>query len=239
MRTSLIAKLIGCLFLFPLSINSACSKNIDNVFLSTQLEESLNQKKYDLMKDLFLKKSFNNFNKQYLDFKKNYKDPKWSIKAIKSLPNEIFLDVRITSSIEINEQVYNLNSKQYMKIETFKNKIKSYKVMNEESILNSHKSPLIIKIISPDKVRTGERYEINLIVEKPLDDSLIASGMIIINNNENVKISNNQFGIKPTQSGGLFKYIQAPLSPGFQTISAIITHPKGIYSITKKIEVGS
>ena len=88
-------------------------------------------------------------------------------------------------------------------------------------------------------MRTGERYEINLIVEKPLDDSLIASGMIIINNNKNVKISNNQFGIKPTQSGGLFKYIQAPLSPGFQTISAIITHPKGIYSITKKIEVGS
>ena len=63
--------------------------------------------------------------------------------------------------------------------------------------------------------------------------------MIVIKNNENVKITHNKFGIKPNQSGGLFKYIQAPLSPGFQTISAIITHPKGIYSITKKIEVGS
>ena len=52
------------------------------------------------------------------------------------------------------------------------------------------------------------------------------------------KISNDIFGIKPNQSGGLFKYIQAPLNPGSQTISAIITHPKGIYVITKTIKVG-
>ena len=62
--------------------------------------------------------------------------------------------------------------------------------------------------------------------------------MIVLKNNENINISNDPFGIKPNQSGGLFKYIQAPLEPGFQTISAIITHPEGIYSITKKIKVG-
>ena len=75
----------------------------------------------------------------------------------------------------------------------------------------------------------------NLIVEKPLDHSLIASGMIVLTNNDNIKISNDRFEIIPNQSGGLFKYIQAPLEPGFQTISAIITHPEGIYTITKKI----
>ena len=62
--------------------------------------------------------------------------------------------------------------------------------------------------------------------------------MIVLKNNEKMILSNDLFGIKPTQSGGLFKYIQAPLKPGSQTISAIITHPKGIYSITKKIKVG-
>jgi len=71
-----------------------------------------------------------------------------------------------------------------------------------------------------------------------LDDSLIASGMIVLKNKENMIISNDHFGIKPNQSGGLFKYIQAPLKPCSQTISAIITHPDGIYSITKKIKVG-
>ena len=234
----MISKLIGFLFLYSLSINSTLSKNIEHKFLSTQLEENLNKKNNDLLKDLFVEKSFKQFDQKFIDFRKKYKDTKWSIKTIKNHPEKKILYVKITASREIGDQIYNLNSKQTVQIETYKNKIKSYQVINEESILKSQKSPLVVKVISPDKVLTGERYEMNLIIEKPLDNSLIASGMIVLKNNENIKISNNQFGIKPNQSGGLFKYIQAPLEPGFQTISAIITHPEGIYSITKKINVG-
>ena len=237
MQNSLIFKFIVFLFLCPITINSALSKNIDNNLLRNQLEEIINERKDSLLKDLFLQKSFKKFDKQYIDFRKKYKDAQWSIKIISNDKNTTFLDIKIKSKREIDDQIYNLNSKQIVKIVTYQNKIKSYQVINEESILNTENSPLVIKIISPDKVLTGERYEMNLIIEKPLDKSLIASGMIIIENNENRKISNDEFGIKPNQSGGLFKYIQAPLEPGFQTISAIITHPKGIYSITKKIKV--
>jgi len=217
-------------------MNSASSQNIDNQLLTNQLEESLNKKNNILLKDLFLDKSFKEFNKKYIAFKKNYQDAKWSIKTIRNHPNKTFLDIEITSTRKINDQIYNLNSKQTVKLETLKNKIKSYKVINEESILNSDKSPLVVKVNSPAKVLTGERYEVDLIIEKPLDNSLVASGLIVIENNDN--ISNDQFGIKPNQSGGLFKYIQAPLEPGSQTFSAIITHPEGIYMITKKIKVG-
>jgi hypothetical protein len=237
-RNSLIAKSIAFLLLYPISINSAFSQNIDNHLLSYQLEEVLNNQNDDLLKDLFLDKSLKKFNKQYLLFRKKYKDAQWSIRAIKNYQGITFLDVKITSTRKIGDQIYNLNSKQTVKIVTFQNKIKSYKIINEESILNSQKSPLIVKIISPNKVLTGEKYELNFIIEKPLDNSLIATGIIVLENNENIKISNDQFRIKPNQSGGLFKYIQAPLEPGFQTISAIITHPEGIYSITKKIKVG-
>ncbi len=237
MRNSLIVKLIGFFLLYPVSVNSALSQTISNPVLGNQLEAMLNEQKHDLLKDLFLKKSFKEFNKQYLNFRNKYKNTQWSIQAISNHQDKILLDVQITSTREIGDQIYNLNSTQIVKIETLENKIKSYQVINEESILNSQKSPLILKIISPDKVLTGEKYEINLIIEKPLDKSLIASGMIVLENNRNAKISNDHFGIKPNQSGGLFKYIQAPLKPGFQTISAIIMHPEGIYLITKKIKV--
>ena len=237
MQNSLIIKFISFLLLCPLSINSALSENIDNNLFSNQLEIILNKKKHDLLKDIFLEKSFKKFKKEYVDFKRKYKDAKWTIKTISNDPDKIFLDVKITAKREIGDQIYNLNSKQIIKIETYKNKIKSYNIINEESILNTQNSPLVVAINNPDKVRTGEKYEMNLIIEKPLDHSFIASGMIIIKNNTNGKISNDVFRVKPNQSGGLFKYIQAPLEPGSQTISAIIMHPEGIYSITKKIKV--
>ena len=215
-------------------INSVLSKNIDNQLLINQLEGLLNQRNDDLLKELFLQKSFNQFNNQYIAFKKKYKDAKWSIQQVNHGQNNSLLDIRIISTRKINDQIYNLSTKQSVQIETYKNKIKGYEIIDEESILNSQNSPLIVKIVSPEKVLTGEKYEINLIIETPLDNSLTASGMIVLKNEDNKKISNDIFGIKPNQSGGLFKYIQAPLKPGSQTISAIITHPEGIYSITKK-----
>ncbi len=219
-------------------INSALSKNIDNQLLINQLEGFLNQRKDNLLKELFLQKSFNQFNKEYLTFRKKYRDAKWSIQSVKNDQNKSWLDIKIISTREINDQIYNLKTKQTVKIETYKSKIKGYEVIDEESILNSQNSPLIIKIVSPRKVLTGEKYEMNLIIENPLDNSLTASGMIVLKNEDNKQISNDIFGIKPNQSGGLFKYIQAPLEPGYQNISAIIAHPKGIYLITKKIKVG-
>ena len=238
MRHSLIAKLVGLLLLYPLLPSPGLSKNLDNQSLGNQLEEFLNQNEYDLLKNLFLQKSLKKFDKQYLDYTKKYKDSKWSINTINNDHNKTLLDIRVTSIRKISNQIYNINSKQIIEIETFKNKIKSYKILNSESTLNSQNSPLVVKIISPEKVLTGERYEINLIIEKPLDNSFIASGMIVLKNKDKINLSSYKFGIKPNQSGGLFKYIQAPLDPGFQTISAIITHPEGIYSITKRIKVG-
>ena len=41
----------------------------------------------------------------------------------------------------------------------------------------------------------------------------------------------------PLGSGGLFKSVQAPLTPGKQILVALITHPKGIISITKIVQV--
>ena len=119
MKHSLISKLIGFLILCPVMVNSAISKNIDNQLFSNQLEEILNQRKDHLLKNLFLQKSFSKFNKQYLAFKNKYKDSKWSIKMISNDQHKSLLDVNINSTRTINDQIYNLQSKQTVKIETF------------------------------------------------------------------------------------------------------------------------
>ena len=220
-------------------INSAWSQNTNPNLLSNRLEEILNLRNNKSIKNIFLQKSFNKFNKHYQEFKVKYKDAKWSIQPIRNYKNKSILAINIIATREIHDQVYTLHSKQKVMVETDKNKIRGYEVINEESILKSQNSSLEITFISPENVLTGEKYEVNLIIEKPLDKSLTAGGIIILKNEKNMNISNVNYEIKPNQSGGLFKYIQAPLQPGFQTISAIITHPEGIYSITKKIKVGS
>ena len=220
-------------------INSAWSQNTNPNLLSNRLEEILNLRNNKSIKNIFLQKSFNKFNKHYQEFKVKYKDAKWSIQPIRNYKNKSILAINIEATREIHDQVYTLYSKQKVMVETDKNKIRGYEVINEESILKSQNSSLEITFISPENVLTGEKYEVNLIIEKPLDKSLTAGGIIILKNEKNMNISNVIYGIKPNQSGGLFKYIQAPLQPGVQTISAIITHPEGIYSITKKIKVGS
>ena len=220
-------------------INSAWSQNTNPNLLSNRLEEILNLRNNKSIKNIFLQKSFNKFNKHYQEFKVKYKDAKWSIQPIRNYKNKSILAINIIATREIHDQVYTLHSKQKVMVETDKNKIRGYEVINEESILKSQNSSLEITFISPENVLTGEKYEVNLIIEKPLDKSLTAGGIIILKNEKNMNISNVIYGIKPNQSGGLFKYIQAPKEAGFQTISAIITHPKGIYSFTKKIKVGS
>ena len=237
MHHSLLINLIVFLLSCTTSINSALSKSISNQSIINQLEKGLNEKNYTLIKSLFSKQSFEQFNKQYIDFTKKYKDSKWSFQTKNNFSSKNYLDVKISSTRTIGGLNYKLNSEQNIEIETYNNKIKNYKVLEEESVLNSINTPLIIKINSPEEVLTGQKYEINLIIENPLDNSLLASGMITLHN-KNSNISQEYFHIRPNQSGGVFKYVQAPLKPGFQTISAIITHPKGIYSITKKIKVG-
>ena len=75
-------------------INSALSKNIDSQLLINQLEGVLNQRKDHLLKELFLKKSFNQFNKRYNAFREKYKDVKWSIKPVRTFFGDTFFIIR-------------------------------------------------------------------------------------------------------------------------------------------------
>ena len=43
--------------------------------------------------------------------------------------------------------------------------------------------------------------------------------------------------LEPLASGGIFKMTRAPSKPGIQIWSGIITHPEGIITFTKSIDV--
>ena len=47
-----------------------------------------------------------------------------------------------------------------------------------ESLLRSGERPLAVTLEIPDTVLTGSRYDIDLIVDEPLDQALVAAGLI-------------------------------------------------------------
>lgn len=230
--------LISFLLICTFYSSPASSQNIHIESLSKQLEKGLNNNNLFSLKNLFTEKSFSKFKKQYDNFTRNYQETEWSINPKDDYRNKDYLDVKITSQRYIGSLKYYLDSRQTMKLETNNNnKIIAYRILNEESILKSYNKDLEIKVNSPQQVSTGERYDFDLIIEKPIDGSFIAGEMIALKNNNSTKQLSIPFRMKPKSSGGLFKSITAPLQPGSQTISAIIVHQKGIFTVTKRIKV--
>ena len=116
-------------------------------------------------------------------------------------------------------------------------KVYTKEILSEESVVQSSKIPLDISINIPNTVLTGTNYDADIVLETPLGNKLLAGGLITITGEQVTNQVSPSIDLKPLGGGGLFKSVKAPLNPGYQTISAIITHPKGIYTITKKFKV--
>ena len=46
-----------------------------------------------------------------------------------------------------------------------------------------------------------------------------------------------QVQLEPLGGGGLFKSVQAPFQPGVQTWAALLVHPEGVITVSKRVQV--
>ncbi len=203
--------------------------------INLELENAFNRKKLNTLENLISKDALLDIQKKYKDFIARFPDAQWSIKPAEQIKeNSISLEVLIEAKKEIGSEIYTLTSNQKIALKTSKEKILSYQVNYEYSILKSIDSDLIVSTSIPDKVLTGSRYNADIILENPLGDNYISGGILI--NGRDSK-SNQAITIEPLSAGGLFKSIQAPLIPINQNIEGLIVHPKGIISVTKMVRI--
>ena len=97
---------------------------------------------------------------------------------------------------------------------------------------DNNKIHIIFKI--PDKVLTGSKYDIDIILNKPLEEVIIAGA---IKPHQVNSYFEQEILLEPLASGGIFKITRAPSKPGIQIWSGIIAHPKGIITFTKSINI--
>ena len=132
-----------------------------------------------------------------------------------------------------------IDSKQILEIEIAKGKIAREKVISLQTIIQASNIPLPIILNIPQVALTGTKYDFDIIVEKPLGNSILAGGLTAvtpeqIQGNISPNIHLSQLG-----GGGLFKSVKAPLKPGMQHWAAVIAHPEGIIKVTKTVKIVS
>ncbi len=208
--------------------------------ISKKFQKALNIKSTKEIENLFSTENDSAFLRRYQAFSTAFPNAKWEIRIIEPLSEKRYLiEVVISNKDSSKKPAKLINSKQIGEITISKGIIIQHEIISEETIVQSGEIVLPIQVNIPQTVLTGTNYDFDIIVERPLGDSMLAGGLTPVtpdemNNNISPKIS-----LTPLGSGGLFKSIKAPLSEGFQNFAAQIAHPEGIITITKKVSIVS
>ena len=112
-------------------------------------------------------------------------------------------------------------------------------ILREQSMLRSDGNALAVQVQIPDAVLTGQRYDVDVILEQPLDGAIAAGGLIALTPRQVRSFEMPVVPVGPLFGGGLFKTVQAPTYPGSQTWAMVLVHPQGILSLSKRVRVVS
>ncbi len=199
------------------------------------LENAINARNLEFIKKNFENDENQNITKQFSKIINDFPDSKWKIKSIKSnIPNKGILKIKITGKKIVNDEVYILESDFDYLYSITNGKIDQGIIKNLLTIIRNDDEKIDISFNIPDKVLTGSKYDIDIILNKPLEEVIIAGA---IKPHQVNSFFEQDILLEPLASGGIFKSTRAPSKPGIQIWSGIIAHPKGIITFTKSIDI--
>jgi hypothetical protein len=144
--------------------------------------------------------------------------------------------VTVTGSRSEGPTGYRLEASQLVTMDSSGGRINGQTVVKEQAILRSGE-PLPVSVQIPDAVLTGQRYDVDVVLEQPLDGAVAAGGIVALTPQQVAALESPELRLGALGGGGLFKTVQAPLSPGAQTWAVLLVHPDGIVSATKRVRV--
>ncbi len=225
-----------CILLIFCPVSLSQTEEVNSI--TDKLQNTFNNKLIPEFPNLFSKQIAKDLKKQYIYFMNAFPNAKWIIKPDSKLKgNRQIINILIEGERQTSTHKYSLISNQKLAIETEKGKIINTQLLSNYSIVQSGSNPLEITIQIPDEVLTGSKYDIDIILNKPLEDKIIAGGLIAEDREYFDNKKTKDINLKPIASGGLFKSVRAPLNPGKQTWSALIAHPEGLVTVTKMVRV--
>ena len=145
--------------------------------------------------------------------------------------------LKVTGSRQEGPTTYSLEAEQTLALRSNGQRINGQTVLREQALLRSGEEPLPVSVLIPDRVLTGQRYDVDVIFDDPLDGALTAGGILALSPAQVAAMESPSIELTALSGGGLFKTVQAPLTPGSQTWAVLLVHPKGVVTATKRVRV--
>ncbi|MXW39639.1 MAG: hypothetical protein F4Z75_00480 [Synechococcus sp. SB0668_bin_15] len=162
----------------------------------------------------------------------------WQVSQSQPLPDgRARLDLSVRGTGEVAGVVYQLEATQTLAVSSHQGQILSQEVLQEESWVYSGDQRLPVTLQIPDAVLTGQRYDVDVILDDPLDSGLLAGGILEVSPDEVEIMGAPTIQLGTLNAGGLFKRVQAPYTAGGQTWTIMLVHPDGTLIASKRVQV--
>ena len=222
------------LFIYLIIPYSAITQTLKVDFIRN-LETSLNKRDLEFIRKNFRNDENQNIPKQFSKIINDFPDSKWKIKRLESnIPNKEILRIKVSGRKIVNGEMHILESDFDYVFSVLNGKIDEGTIKNLFTTIRNDDKKIDISFKIPDKVLTGSKYDIDIIINKPLEEVIIAGA---IKPHQVNSFFEQEILLEPLASGGIFKMTRAPSKPGIQIWSGIIAHPEGIITFTKSIDI--
>jgi ketosteroid isomerase-like protein len=116
-------------------------------------------------------------------------------------------------------------------------KLVRQEILTEQSQLTSGDRPPQVKVVAPDSVTTGEKYNFDLIVDEPLGDQLLLGAVQEEKTAANLYLNSTSLELEQLAAGGIYKVATAPSVPESNWLSAILVRGDGMTIITHRVNI--
>jgi len=222
------------LFVYLILPYSAITQTLKVDFIRN-LENSLNKRDLEFIRKNFRNDENQNIPKQFSKIINDFPDSKWKIKRLEShIPNKEILRISVSGRKIVNGEMHILESDFDYVFSVLNGKIDEATIKNLFTTIRNDDNKIDISFKIPEKVLTGSKYDIDIILNKPLEEVIIAGA---IKPHQVNSLFEQEILLEPLASGGIFKMTRAPSKPGIQIWSGIIAHPEGMITFTKSIDI--
>jgi len=222
------------LFIYLILPYSAITQTLKVDFIRN-LETSLNKRDLEFIRKNFRNDENQNIPKQFSKIINDFPDSKWKIKKLDSnIPNKEILRIKVSGRKKVNGEMHILESDFDYVFSFLNGKIDEGTIKNLFTTIRNDDKKIDISFKIPDRVLTGSKYDIDIILNKPLEEVIIAGA---IKPHQVNSLFEQEILLEPLASGGIFKMTRAPSKPGIQIWSGIIAHPEGMITFTKSIDI--